>query len=656
MSRSSKGSLIGLAVIVAGTWAVRGWAAEELHALEEQAVRAAVQSVLPSIVRIEAVGGLEKVGDVLVGTGPTTGLVVSADGYIISSAFNFAQKPTSILVTLPGGASKVARIVARDRSRMLVLLKIDIDQPLPVPTSVPRDQMRVGQWATAVGWTYTDSHPNLSVGVISALSRIWGKAIQTDAKVSPANYGGPLVDIRGRVLGVLVPLAPEGQAEVAGAEWYDSGIGFAVPLVEIERQLPRLKQGDDLRSGLLGITLKGRNIYADPAVVAVSHPNSPAADAGLRPGDEVVQINGQAISCQSQLKHLLGPLYAGDTVELVVLRGEERLTRSLVLTDQLRPYEHPFLGVLPVRGLEPPQTVVRYVYPDSPADKAGLQAGDRITSLGDQPAADALALQEQIAALRPGESVEITIDRGGEERSWSVTLGALPSEIPPPLPPAHGPLDAAAGDARPATGLVPVKVPEEPAECSALVPDNYNPAVAWGLLVWLPPPGPLNLEQLSREWGELCRAHEVILLVPQSVDPRRWLPTEVGYVRKAMDQLAATYRLDPTRIVVHGYQGGAAMAYLVALSHRDRIRGVAAVDAALPVRASAPENQPHERLAVYTTLPSESPLVARIQAGIQQLKDARFPVTVRPMEGPGRTLSEAERGELMRWMDVLDRI
>ena len=69
--------------------------------------------------------------------------------------------------------------------------------------------MTVGQWAIAVGRTYEQPEPNLSVGVISATNRIWSKAIQTDAKISPSNYGGPLIDIHGRVLGVLVPLSPQ---------------------------------------------------------------------------------------------------------------------------------------------------------------------------------------------------------------------------------------------------------------------------------------------------------------------------------------------------------------------------------------------------------------------------------------------------------------
>ena len=220
-----------IAVIALLSWAIAS-AQDDLSSQEEQAIRSAVDKIAPSVVKIETIGGLERVGRVLVSTGPTTGLVVAEDGYVISSAFNFIQQPSSILVTLPSGARAAAQIVARDHSRMLVLLKVNTAEKLTVPTAVPRTEMRVGQWGIAVGRTYDQKEPNISVGVVSAINRIWSTAIQTDAKISPANYGGPLIDIQGRVLGVLVPLSPQKQGgEVAGAEWYDSGIGFAVPLV-----------------------------------------------------------------------------------------------------------------------------------------------------------------------------------------------------------------------------------------------------------------------------------------------------------------------------------------------------------------------------------------------------------------------------------------
>lgn len=240
MIGNMKTTIVLAAALVLHAGAIFGQASavDSLQAREEQAIKAAVARVAPSVVRIETVGGLERIGQLMVGTAPTTGLIVSGDGHIISSAFNFVQKPDSILVTLDGGSRRPAKLVATDHSRMLVLLKVDTDASLSVPEVVPEKEMRVGEWALALGRTFESSQANVSVGIVSALARIWGKAIQTDAKISPNNYGGPLVDISGRVLGVLVPMSPQGGAELAGVEWYDSGIGFAVPLESVMRSLP----------------------------------------------------------------------------------------------------------------------------------------------------------------------------------------------------------------------------------------------------------------------------------------------------------------------------------------------------------------------------------------------------------------------------------
>src|ERR1043165_2652939 len=113
-------------------------AQDDLPSQEEAAIRAAVEKVAPSVVKIETIGGLERVGKVLVNTGPTTGLVVDAEGYLISSAFNFIQQPSSILVTLPSGARAPAQIVARDYSRMLVLLKVNTSEKLAPPVATPK--------------------------------------------------------------------------------------------------------------------------------------------------------------------------------------------------------------------------------------------------------------------------------------------------------------------------------------------------------------------------------------------------------------------------------------------------------------------------------------------------------------------------------------
>src|SRR5947208_8964857 len=160
-----------LVVLVLHVFAVPARAQDDVTSQEESAIRAAVERVAPSVVKIETIGGLERVGKVLISTGPTTGLVVDEAGYILSSAFNFVQKPSSILVTLPSGARAPAQIVARDNSRMLVLLKVNTSEKLTLPVAVPKSEMTVGQWAIAVGRTYDQPLPNVSVGVLSATGR-----------------------------------------------------------------------------------------------------------------------------------------------------------------------------------------------------------------------------------------------------------------------------------------------------------------------------------------------------------------------------------------------------------------------------------------------------------------------------------------------------
>jgi serine protease Do len=642
-----------LAILLAAASAT---AQDDVRLQEEIAMKAAVAAVAPSVVRIETLGGLERVGRVLVGTGPTTGLVVSEDGYVISSAFNFIQQPTSILVTSPSGKRAAAEIVGRDRARMLVLLKVNTDEKLPVPPMVPRSEMVVGQWTIAVGRTFEGPDPNLSVGVLSARDRIWGKAIQTDAKISPNNYGGPLVDIRGRVLGVLVPLSPQGQDEVAGAEWYDSGIGFAVPLVDILPHLDKLKRGEELKPGVLGLNLKGTDIYSLPAEVAAVQPKSPAYAAGLKAGDVIVQADGEEIVRQAQLRHVIGRHYAGDQLSLVAKRGDQQLEMSLQLADKLEPYEHPFLGLLPLRGTDPEQGVtVRYVYPGSPAAEAGIQAGDRLLTLAGTPLPDLSAALQVLANYEPKAEIAVQIQRDGQPQDLKVKLAALPKEIPADLPPAHAPADPA-GVERPAVGAVEIKLPEESNDCVAYVPETYHPGVPHGVIVWLTEPGKFDREKWIEQFKPLCDRNDLIAIAPQPADAARWQPTEVEFIRKSLDDLISKYNIDRTRIVAQGSQAGGAMAWLTALNHRDLIRAVAPFDTALPARAQVAANDPIERLAIYVAFPKNSKLADRIRAEVKQLETMKYPVLVQELEDDAKQLTETQTNELTRWIDTLDRL
>jgi serine protease Do len=630
-------------------------AQDDLSVLEEQAMRAAVERVAPSVVRIETVGGLERVGGVLFGAGPTTGVIVSSDGYIISSAFNFAQRPSSILVGLPDGTRIPAELVATDHNRMLTLLKISVDEALIVPEAVPESEMQVGQWAIAVGRTFEGGEPNISVGIVSALSRIFGKALQTDAKISPANYGGPLIDIHGRVLGILVPLSPQGTDEVAGVEWYDSGIGFAVPLAHVQKIQPQLAAGNDLRPGIMGVNIK-RGGLADPAELAAVRPNSPAYDAGFKAGDRIVEIDGKTIERNGQVREQTARRYAGETIKVVAIRGEQRIERELELVDKLDPYQHAFLGILPLRAGKDDAGVVkvRYVYPQSPAANAGLAAGDVITGFQGEMVAGANDLVERINALKPGDEVQLQYQHAAAAKSTSLKLGTLPEDIPAELPPAHEDRTPA-GSERPAVGKLVLKVAEFENECLAYVPETYDPQVGYGLLIWLHASGGDKEEELLSRWKAACEANSLILVAPRSQNPNQWGPRDRDFIGKVLEDVRATYNIDRHRVVAHGYQSGGAMAYIVAFANRDLVRAVAAVDGTLVV--PPPENEPINRLAFFTTKSGKGRTPARqVDAIVSRLREMKYPVTVRDLGEEGRYLSDDELAELVRWMDTLDRM
>jgi serine protease Do len=619
---------------------------------EQAAFREAVQRVAPSVVQIETVGGMEKVDKVLFGAGPTTGLIVEADGTIVSSAFNFARKPTSILVRLPGGERKPARLVATDHSRMLVLLKIESDKALPVCEIAPRREMRVGQWTIAVGRTFDSEQPNMAVGILSAVDRVWGKAVQTDAAVSPNNYGGPLLDVRGRVMGVLVPLSPEAASAVAGMEWYDSGIGFAIPMEHVQQVLPRLKKGEDLHPGVMGVSLKAANPVIAETIIAACRPKSPASAAGLKTGDRIVEVDGRPIARASEFKEEIGRRYAGDKMRLTVLRGKDRVEREIELVAKLEPFQHGFLGVLPMRTAEDGGVTVRYVYPKSPAAAAGIAAGDVVVSLGGKPIQGRFELIEAVGSLEPGNTVELEVRRGDSVRQLKIVLAPLPEELPPAVLPPAQPGDAKSSG--PVVGGTPLKLPEYANEIWAYVPSASTADAPQGVVIWLHGPGGFDWKKLLADWKLLCDRHGLILLAPKSSTPGHWTAGDVALVDRLLLEAAAKYNVDPSRVVVHGHQDGGTLAFLSAFHNRDAIRAVAAVEAAPP--GSAPDNDPLHRLAVYVASARKSPSAVQMQRAVQGMREMRIPVVVKSLGATPRYLSAAELAELVRWIDTLDRI
>lgn len=634
--------------------------ARDVETLEEQAIKQVAAVMAPSMVRIETVGGLDRVGQLLTGTGPTTGVVVSPDGYITSSSFNFISKPASILVTLSDGRRLPAIQVATDKLKMLTLLKIDAEGLTPAPAA-PAASFRVGQWAIALGRTFDDPEPSVSVGIVAALHRVWGKAIQTDAKVSPVNYGGPLADIEGRVLGILVPLSPQSSGEVAGLEWYDSGIGFAIPLVDVYTALDRLKTGKDLFPGLMGITVKTQDIYEGSSVIDRVRYGSPAQQAGIKEADTIVELDGQKIQRHAQVLHVMGNKYAGDKISIKIKRGEEVLSQELTLVDKLVPYESAFLGILPIReqaGKAPAAGVgVRTVLADSPAAKAGLERGTRILKFNGTDLTAAAALLDQVSRLRPGEKGTLSVQNGEKQSDVEITFASIPATVPEELRavaiPTRGKQELP--DKSLKLGRFTDKMPAHEHDFWAYVPEDYNPDFRYGLMVWLHPGGDTMEAAMAKDWQTLCDERGIILLAPKAKQIGGWSENEGDFIKDVTDQFLEKYSIDRSRVVLHGFGESGQFAYQLAFKHRKLYRGVCAI--AAPMLVQPPDNEPDLRFQFYMLSGDADPLHRLVAATVAGLRGMKYPVVHKTIEGgehkyPGASALQ----EIARWLDALDRI
>jgi serine protease Do len=626
-----------------------------LERLEERAFQEAAVLVSPSLVRIDTVGGLEQLSEEVTAAGATTGLIVSPDGYLVSSAFHFASKPASILVTLPDGRRLSAKQIATDRQRMVTLLKVDAAN-LTVPTPAPRESFHVGQWAIALGRTFETESPSVSVGIVSALDRVWGKAIQTDAKLSPVNYGGALADTQGRVMGINVPLSPHESGETAGVEWYDSGIGFAVPLVDVLAVLDRLKTGDDLKPGLLGITFKGKDLNAPEVVIDRVRFGSPAERAGIKGGDKITSVDGRPVTRMAQLRQVLGRKYADDVVRLEIRRDDQPQQLEVKLVGEIPPFAAGYLGMLPDRLATEPGATVRVVLPDSPAQQAGVQPRDRIVKWNDVTIADAAALADQIGHIRPGVAGELTIRRGDQDVTAKVTLAGAPTTVP-----------AEVSAAAPATG-------EPPAEFAMLktghlaetlaghdrpywlyVPESVKTGRPHGLMVFLHPGLDAMEAAMRSAWKPECERRGIIVVAPKTDDPAGWSPNDLEFVNDCVAKVRDTYRIAPERVWLHAAGNACAIGLGAVFRQRTVYRGVAL--AGPPPLGNLPENDPEHRLQIYLATTAGTPDAAKLERSAKSLRDVGYPTVLTTRPGTdAQNLAEDLVEELARWAECLDRI
>lgn len=612
---------------------------------EQKAFAAAAEAASASVVQIETFGGLERVGQELISDGPTTGTVVGKDGWIISSLYSFRQQPASILVSLPDGTRAAARIVARDHSRELALLKIETRTSLVEATACPIDEVSVGQWVLGLGRTFERESISQSVGIISALDRAYGKAVQTDAKVSPVNYGGPLVDLQGRVIGVLAPISPGAILEGDSSQLYDSGIGFAVPLVDIMERLPQMQSGKDVHGGKLGIVVVDQNELAGPVKVAGAAPGSPAAKAGLKPGDTIVAAAGRKVELLAHLRHALGVSDAGSEFVFTVMRKSQPIELRCTLVEQVPTYRLRYLGI-DTENLIEGGVRITHVWPQSPASEAELSAGMRILRCGDVEIKSSADLRQQVSIAeldtplklkvvtaagekdgRPNEadsSKEIAVKLvtwptkfenasstglsksvEGKVEEIELALGDFPNKAWVWYPPARSNSDGESANAAAAA--------DKDESAGAEAKEEF------GLLLLLPEPGEVDRNKLRELWEPVVKEGWCVAVI-ESGNKTRWSPEEIELVERARVQINDNRTLDPSRTVVAGQGAGGQLALVAARAAQGKIAGVMTLGTPLESVKVRRENSPGDSLHMLFVGPR-----ATYRDLLEQLQKSGFP-------------------------------
>ncbi len=626
-------------------------ATAELERAEQSAFQAAADVGAASTVRIEVAGATGAVEDQDAG-GVSTGLVVGRDGWIVTSSFVVTPETAGVIVVLPDGSRHAARVVGGDPARKVVLLKIEPPRPLVVPVAAAKTNLRVGQWTIALGRAWGGEAAAMSVGVLSAVDRSWGKGVQTDASISPANYGGPLLDIHGHVIGMLAPLPAESAGMVTGSELYDAGIGFAVPLEDILAVLSRMQAGETLAAGILGISYASQDVMTGAPVVAISHPASPAAKAGIREGDRIVAVDGVTVDRIAAVRHQLSVKYAGETVAITLSRGTgesiENLQVEATLVDELPAYRRPMLGILPLPGAEGAAVEVAWVVPESPAEAAGIMAGDRLESLqtsGSEPRPIESVSQfaALVAGLTIGDEVVLKLRRGDGGQEVRLQPVAATSSLPPP--------DSLAADPPATVKVETLTAPEVANPPIAVIPDVAE-GTPLGVVIHFGPPHGGATEADAAAWRTAAGRYGVAVVIPGSGEADRWSRDDLSAIARAIETLRSRVSIDPSRVACSGQAAGATFAWLAAETFAGRVRGVALIDGSIPRRSEIPRADPGRPLSVLFARPAEGWTpedASRQQQDEQRLDEALVPHAMLPQPfGP-----VLPTDDLCRWASAL---
>ncbi len=308
----------------------------ELLDAYSRAVITVVDAVGPAVLSVSV--GAQPTGNGTEQAGSGSGVIIAPDGYILTND-HVVHGSHHLSVTLTDGATLPATIVGVDPATDLAVIRAD-GSGLPYATLGNSGSLRVGQLIIAIGNPF-GFQSTVSTGVISALGRalrsrqgqLIENIIQHTAPLNPGNSGGPLVDSRGRIIGINTAIIIMAQ-----------GIGFSIPSNTAEWVVSQLLAYGRVRRGYLGITAQQRplsrklvrfhNLHSDFAVEVVSvMPDSPAARGGIREGDIIVGLNGLDVTSVDHIHRFLSEWPVGKPLKLTIVRWQDLLEKEIV------PYE-----------------------------------------------------------------------------------------------------------------------------------------------------------------------------------------------------------------------------------------------------------------------------------------------------------------------------
>jgi serine protease Do/serine protease DegQ len=353
-----------------------------------------------------------------------SGVIIDSSQGLVLTNNHVIDKADKVMVTLHDGRQLNAELIGTDPESDVAIIRVPGNNLTQLPIA-DSSQLKVGDFVVAIGSPFGLSQ-TVTSGIISALGRSglgiekYENFIQTDASINPGNSGGALVNLRGELIGMNTAiLAPTGG---------NVGIGFAIPANMIMTIKESLVKHGEVRRGLLGVTtqdLTPELVSAfnlenkQGAAISRIENNSPAAKAGLEPGDIIVSANGKAVKNSQDINNIIGLLQVGDKVSIEFFRGNEKkeviTTIGKPVLPQLagekmhRLLQGTVLGVTQKDQVE--GILLEKINTSSYAWRVGLRPGDVIVSANRYRVRNLVELQK---VVDPNNALLINIQRGQE--------------------------------------------------------------------------------------------------------------------------------------------------------------------------------------------------------------------------------------------------